>query len=150
MLRIRTKGFSLIECIVSISVAGLLLSLIMPVLLMFYQEHALFLNKQKKILSGDFVSVRISRQIRNAVQILPESSTSQLCLLNNTVPTREIKYEYVNGKVREKYGNSYHYLTDENIVESLSFTYENRLIRYRIGFADGSVISRDILVRTVT
>ena len=140
-------GFTFLECLINIGLLNILLAVLFPVLILFYQEYGITLNQHQRWLTKFFVQDHFLTVIRNATQRLPNSSANQLCLLNNDTPAKEVKIEMINQRIRQKLGRSYQYLTNAGEVDDLYFHYAGKQVFYRVSFSDGSVLSQNVCLR---
>lgn len=116
----RVNGFTLVELIISLS-----LSLIFMSVALFTLNHnfrvwekyaARFEKRQVSLIAAE----KITREVRNALKILPASTSQEVFL---SLPGNNISYCLANRKIRRKLSASTSYLTDDNAVRSLSFAY---------------------------
>jgi len=149
MIKIHKKnGFTLLECIIAISLFGLLLSITSQILISFYKNFNFAIRKNQICEVKNYLNNRLSYNLRNAIQILPESNYCTLAFIPNSNSRKPIKYSLINNKIRERIGKSSHYLTEEKIIKNLEFLYKSSfLICYKITFIDNSILSKNIFIR---
>jgi len=142
------KGFTLLECLVSIGLLTLLLSLVMPTIFMFSGQRQKEDILRQRTLEKDFITQHLAREIRNATQVLADSNTQHLHLQDNSAPPKELYYELISKRLREKRGGAYLYLTNMADIDSLLFNYSGAMIMFQINYVDGDCLSGNTLVRS--
>jgi prepilin-type N-terminal cleavage/methylation domain-containing protein len=116
----KRKGFTLVEMIVALSIFSMLLGGIFHVLGVEINLWERIVSAAEKQQIANMVLSRAVRDIRAAREILPSSGSQKLLL---KVGDDTLEYSLVNGKIRRKKNNSSSYLTAENDLHFLSFSY---------------------------
>ncbi|MFH1361875.1 MAG: type II secretion system protein [bacterium] len=114
------KGFTLVELLVCLS----LVILLVGVILKTFKAELMFIgkivqqNEHQQI--ENFVLGKIIKDLRSASQVLPSSNKKQLCL---QVGADQIEYMIKDKKVRHLKNSYTQYLTDDQEIKELSFSY---------------------------
>ncbi|MFA5927674.1 MAG: prepilin-type N-terminal cleavage/methylation domain-containing protein [Candidatus Margulisiibacteriota bacterium] len=142
----KKSGFTLLEMIISAGLLAVLLGLTSTILTAVGHESRLALKYQQIFYDQNMTTTQLAKEIRNGLALLPESTNTRLVLLNSD--NKKIEFEMISQRLRQKLGNSYHYLTEANAVKEVRFNYEGGLVNYRVVLFDDSVISRNIFPRS--
>jgi prepilin-type N-terminal cleavage/methylation domain-containing protein len=116
----RTKGFTLVEMIVALSIFAMLMGSVLHILdieLKLWNRLVLISEKQQ---ISNLVLTRVVRDVRAAREIGPASSNEELVL---NIGEDTIEYALVNKKVRRRKNGRSSYLTDADDLKELSFSY---------------------------
>jgi prepilin-type N-terminal cleavage/methylation domain-containing protein len=116
----KRKGFTLVEMIVALSIFAMLLGGIFHVLGVELNLWEKIVSAAEKQQIANMVLTRIARDARSAKEVLPSSSSQKLLL---KIGDDSLEYSLVNGKARRKKNNYSSYLTAENDLHFLSFSY---------------------------
>lgn len=142
------KGFTLLECLVSMGLLALLLSMFMPTMFMFSGLR----NKEdvlrQRAIEKDFIAQHLAHEIRNSTKVFSDSNSQLLHLQDNSVPPKDLYYELISKRLREKRGGAYLYLTDTADIESLRLSYTGAIVYIQINYVDGDCLTRNVFVRT--
>ena len=99
------------------------------------------------MISESLVCSRLSTNIKQANLLLDRSKRDLLVLLDDSAPSKEIVYQMVGDKLREKRGKSYRYLTTTNQINSIEYSYTSDLVNYTIKWKDGLECTHNIYMR---
>ncbi|MFC1568090.1 type II secretion system protein J [Candidatus Margulisiibacteriota bacterium] len=116
----RTKGFTLVEMIVTLSIFAMLMGSVFHILDIELKLWDRLVSASEKQQVANLVLTRIVRDVRAAKEIGPASSNEELVL---TIGADTIEYALVNKKVRRRKNGKTSYLTDADDLEPLSFSY---------------------------
>lgn len=133
----KSKGFTLVELIVSISVLSVVL---VCVLSFFFAGIGLFertANDIKSIEASVFVADKMTDDILQCRGISSQSDNEKLYLLQKD---ESIIYQHKNDKVHRQEGSSISYLTVENEVKGLKFDYPPGGVAVNITTTSGNYI----------
>lgn len=114
------KGFSLVEMIIALSLFACLfcsLYYFTGQTIRFWQRAAGNCSRQQ---TEDFVLEQIIAAVRQSDQIMPTSSSTTIIL---SCEGENMQYSIINHKVQRNKNGTIGYLTDENEIDRLSFSY---------------------------
>jgi type II secretory pathway component PulJ len=143
-----SRGFTLLEALISTALGALICVTLLQLSAIQYQGYRRFIARQSFWQARAVVDQHLRDSIQQAVQILPESSSDQLCLLEGDPAPTRIVYQNLPQGVRKKIGNSYHYLTDRGVVQSLSFRYPPKQVCYVLTLKTGAYLESCVVPRT--
>ena len=142
------KGFTLLECLVSIGLLALLFSLVMPTIFRFYEQQQKQDILHQRTFEKAFIAQHLASEIRNATKVFADSNVQRLHMQDNSTPPKELYYELISKRLREKRGGAYLYLTDIGDIDSILFNYSGAIILFQINYVDGDCLSGNTLVRS--
>lgn len=114
------KGFTLIELLIALSLSAILLGASFYFLSTTLKSVSKVQKEIERFRSSQIVLQRITREVRGAKSILSTSNQNRLVL--NCSPDI-ITYDFKDDKVRRIKNLSGSYLTTENQIQRLSFSY---------------------------
>ena len=144
----QNKGFTLLECLISIGLLSLLFSMTMPTMFMFCGQQQKNNILRQRTLEKDYIAKRLTYEIRNATKVFSDSNSQLLHLQDNSLPHKELYYELVSKRLREKRGGAYLYLTDNADISKIQFSYLGALVSLQINYVDGDCLTKNVFVRT--
>ncbi|NQT29796.1 MAG: type II secretion system protein [Candidatus Saganbacteria bacterium] len=127
----KRRAFTLVELVVALAIFSLLLGGIFYALFTELTIWNKLVAQAETQQITNAVLSKMTSDVRSASEILPASNSTTLAL---TVKTDEIEYSLANDKIRRKKNGHSSYLTDENDIDSLSFSYpESNFVEVGIG-----------------
>ncbi|MFH1387100.1 MAG: type II secretion system protein [bacterium] len=116
----KRKGFTLVELMISLSLMGILISGIFFSFAAAYRTWKKVANKSSNLQVENIICERLARDIRSADEILTSSTSQEIQI---KISSYIYAYSLVNNKVRRKKGASVSYLTSEDELKKLAFSY---------------------------
>jgi prepilin-type N-terminal cleavage/methylation domain-containing protein len=113
------RGFTLVEVLIALGLAGILLLAGSYALGTFIRTYRTTIKKAEKIQIRQMVLTRLIREIRSAEKLEPSTREKLSLRLGGAL----VGYSYKDGKVRRESGASASYLTEPDEVRELYFEY---------------------------
>ena len=123
------KGFTLVELLVSITILSLFLSSFFYLLSAEVRASKHLTQASVQAQATSHLFKRIGSDIRAANKILSTSNPSRLCL---QVENDIIEYYLSGGELKRRKNNSSSPLSNQGEIESLSFSFGDKLIEIKI------------------
>ena len=123
------KGFTLVELLVSITILSLFLSSFFYLLSAEVRASKYLTQASAQSQVSSHLFKRIGSDIRAANKILSTSNPSRLCL---QVENDIIEYYLSGGELKRRKNNSSSPLSNPGEIESLSFSFGDKLIEIKI------------------
>lgn len=128
----RSRGFTLVELLVAMSVTSILLVFIFYLFFAGIRVYEKISQNIKQVKVMVFVMDKMTDDVLMSKGIDPISNQQELSLLHDE---SNILYNYKNNKVRRQKGSKASYLTIENDIKGLEFEYLDSGVKVKLNTA---------------